>query len=86
MFSMTDIQDVQVTGIKGEPDWSFLAGSRRQSPLERRDQISGELMETRAASSANFSLSALLMYFGFFGANLALAFLALALNSCCNFF
>jgi hypothetical protein len=51
------------------------------------DQFSlGELTEASGDSAASFNRSALLMYLGFFGASLALAFLALALNNCCSFF
>lgn len=51
------------------------------------NQLSAETVESPTDSAANFNRSALLMYLDLFlGANLALAFLALAFNSWLIFF
>ena len=50
-------------------------------------QASEVMIESSLDSAASFNRSALLMYLGlFFGANLALAFLAWAFSSCLIFF
>lgn len=50
------------------------------------DQLSTQGSASAAASAASFARSALQMYLGLRGANLALAFLAWALRSCLIFF
>ena len=55
--------------------------------LGRTDQFSGEVIGSWLASVASFNRSALLMYVDLRrGANLALAFFALAFSSCLIFF
>lgn len=50
--------------------------------LSDTDQLSEEVIESRVDSAASFNRSALQMYLDLlFGANLALAFLALAFNN-----